>query len=315
MVGRKYCLVRTPLTPSRRKEWADLFRALSWLVAAAILWACAGKERTAGSLRDDAGYALDLARGFSRIVSLSPATTELLFDLRAGDLLVGRTRYCQDPPEALAVPSVGEGFDPNVEAVAARRPDLVVGYHSGGNLSSVQRLRAMGIGTVSLRLDRLADLARATRILGALLGRQARADSLIARLETQLDSLRAAADGSGNALLVAVVVWDNPPMVIGAGSFLSEIVELAGARNAFADIPQPSATISLETLAHRDPDFLVVFEGASKADFLSRPEWRVVRAARQRRVVLLSGSEFGHPSFRAPRGAARLKELLYGPRG
>jgi ABC-type Fe3+-hydroxamate transport system substrate-binding protein len=288
-----------------------LFRGLSYLVAAATLWACAGEERgAAGSLRDDAGNALDLGRNFSRIVSLSPATTELLFDLRAGDLLVGRTRYCQDPPEALAIPSVGEGFDPNVEAVAARRPDLVVAYHSGGNSPSVERLRAMGIETVSLRIDRLADLSRAARILGALLHREARAESLIARFDAQLDSLRAAAGAKDKRPSVAIVVWDNPPIVIGGGSFLSEIVELAGASNVFADLPQPSATVNLETLVRRDPDFLLVFEGASKAHFLSRPEWQVVAAADRRRVVRLSGSEFGHPSFRAPRAAALLGELL-----
>lgn len=289
-----------------------MFRARSWLAVAATLWACAPADRAApGSLTDDAGHALDLRREISRIVSLSPATTELVFDLGAGDLLVGRTRYCQDPPQALGVPSVGEGFDPNVEAVTARRPDLVILYHSGANSAAAERMRAMGIETLSLRIDRLADLSRAARILGTLLDREERAESLIARLEAHLGSLRAAADRDGSKPSVAVVVWDNPPIVIGAGSFLSEIVDLAGARNVFEDISQSSATIDLETLAHRDPDFLVVFAGASKADFLDRPEWQVVRAARQRRVIRLSGSEFGHPSFRAPRAVSRLRELLH----
>ncbi len=289
-----------------------MFRALSWLAVAGTLWACTPEDRSGpGTLTDDAGYALDLSRQISRIVSLSPATTELVFDLGAGNLLVGRTRYCQDPPDALEVPSVGEGFDPNVEAVAARRPDLVVLYHSGVNSGAVDRLRAMGIETLSLRVDRLADLFRAARILGALLDREERAESLIARLQAQLDSLRVAIDRDGRKPSVAVIVWDSPPIVIGAGSFLGEIVELARARNVFQDIAQPSATVNLETLAYRDPDFLVVFEGASKADFLSRPEWQVVRAARQRRVLRLSGTEFGHPSFRAAQAVFRLRELLH----
>lgn len=284
-------------------------RASTWLLLAALC-ACGATERAApGAARDDAGHALESERKFSRIVSLSPATTELLFDLGAGNLLVGRTRYCQDPPEALDIPSVGEGFDPNIEAVLARRPDLVVLYHSAVNSTAASRLRAMGIATVSLRIDRLADLSRAARLLGSALHREARADSLISKLQVQLDSLRAAVNGREKPS-VAVVVWDNPPIVIGGGSFLSEIVELAGARNVFADIHQPSATINLETLAYRDPDFLVVFEGAAAADFLKRPEWQAVRAARSSRVVRLSGSEFGHPSFRAPQAAQRLRGLL-----
>lgn len=276
------------------------------LLGVAILACGPDAEPHRSGIEDDAGSIVRLAETPRRIVSLSPVTTELLFDLAVGDRLVGRTRWCQDPPEALAVPSVGDGLPPNVEAVLARRPDLVVFYHSPSNADAVRRIEALGIPTVSVRTDLLADFERAARMLGALLGRRDRADSLIARLHAALDSVAVPAGEDGPS--AAIITWDNPPIVLGAGSFLSEIVTSAGLRNAFADLEQPSVTVSIETIAARDPDFLLVTADAPA--FARRPEWQVVRAVRQRRFLRVEGTEFGHPSFRMPDAVAQMRAVL-----
>jgi len=96
-----------------------------------------------------------------RIVSLLPSFTEILFDIGAGDRVVGRTQWCDYPPAALAVPSVGEGLPPNIEAVAARRPDLVVLYNAGPNATAAKQLERLGIRTVLIDLNRLEDLGPA----------------------------------------------------------------------------------------------------------------------------------------------------------
>jgi iron complex transport system substrate-binding protein len=242
-----------------------------------------------------------------RIVSLAPAITELLFAIGAGERLVGRTAWGRYPPEAARVPSVGDGLDPNIEAIVARRPDLVVSYASSTNAPAMERLRALDIATVSVRLDRLSDLGRAARLLGGLIGDSARADSLVVELEQRLARTAAPA---ADAPTVLIVAWDNPPIVIGSTSVLSEIVELAGGRNAFDDIERPSAEVSLETIAARDPD-LVLLAGETEAPALvERPEWRVVRAVRERRFVRVQGSEFAWPSFRAPQAIRKLRAAM-----
>lgn len=283
---------------------------VSRLIPAALLGAaslaCQTRGAPVGHPVDDAGRPVRLEQPARRIVSLSPATTELLFALGAGEYLVGRTRWCQDPPGVVDVPSVGEGLPPNVEAVVARRPDLVVLYHSPANAPAVRRLEALGIATVNVRTDRLADFARAARLLGTLLGRRDRADSLVARLHAALDSVAVPAGDAAPS--VAIIAWDSPPIVIGEGSFLSEIVTLAGLRNAFADIEQPSVAVSIETIAARDPDFLLVPGDGPAPAFTERPEWQVVRAVRRRRFLRVEGTEFAHPSFRAPQAVAELRE-------
>src|SRR5437879_13876791 len=89
-----------------------------------------------------------------RIVSLLPSFTEILFDIGAGDRVVGRTTWCDYPPAALAVPSVGDGLPPNIEAVAARQPDLVVLYKSCPNVTAAKQPERIGIRTVLLALNR-----------------------------------------------------------------------------------------------------------------------------------------------------------------
>src|ERR1041385_8136803 len=150
--------------------------------AALAITACARGEhvpvRGGIAITDDAGRQVTLAAPARRIVSLLPSFTELLFAIGAGDRLVGRTTWCDYPPEALAVPSVGDGIPPNVEAVAARHPDLVVLYRSGPNVSAAEQLARRGIRTVLFDLNRLEELGPVARRLGQLTGHERAGDSL-----------------------------------------------------------------------------------------------------------------------------------------
>src|SRR5207247_2973284 len=123
------------------------------------------------AVTDDAGRRVTLSAPARRIVSLSPAVTELLFALGAGAGVVGRTTWCDYPPAARAVPSVGDGLNPNLEAVAARRPDLVILYRSALNETAAQQLARLGIAAAVVRQDRLEDLARAAGLVATLTGR------------------------------------------------------------------------------------------------------------------------------------------------
>jgi len=247
-------------------------------------------------------------RTAQRIVSLLPSFTEILFAISAGDRLVGRTTWCDYPPAALAVPSVGDGMPPNIEAVAARKPDLVVLYNSGPNVAAAQQLERIGIRTVLLDLNRLEDLGPATRTLGRLTGLDARAESLAAAMDSF--SYRPLPPPTAS---IAYVVWDNPPITIGHGSYLDQLAALAGARNVFSDIAAPSAQVSLETIAARDPQWIAVLSdsGAMPA-FAKRQEWRAVRAVREGHFLLLPGSLFGRPGPRSGEAVRALRVRLGG---
>ncbi|MDX2057518.1 MAG: helical backbone metal receptor [Gemmatimonadales bacterium] len=275
------------------------------LFAAALVAACGRasvRSPAAITLVDDAGVTTVLAAPARRIVSLIPAGTEILFALGADSAVVGRTRWCDWPAAAAQVPSVGDGMAPSVEAVAARTPDLVVAYRSPGNSGAIGRLRDLGIPVVEVTLDRQRDFDRVTRLLATALGRVDAGERLVASVT---EDLRRAAVTGDRPPSVFVLSWSDPPIAIGGGSFLSEIVAWAGGRNVFGDVDQPSFTVSIEAVVARDPDYVLVV-GADDPAFANRPEWAVVPAVRERRFLRVDGSEFNRPS---PRIGAAVRTL------
>jgi iron complex transport system substrate-binding protein len=258
-----------------------------------------------GSIRvvDDAGDTVRLQSPARRVVSLIPASTELLFAIGAGSSLVGRTRYCDYPPAAKAVPDLGDGIKPSMEAILAQRPDLVVLYNSGQNAAVAGRLQELGIPAVRVNTDALSDVDRVARILGALTGRRHGADSVAAAFDTALAA--ATRPTRGRRPKILLLVWEQPPMTIGRGSYLHELVERAGGENLFADVTASSGVVSIEAVAARNPD-LIFTTTTGPASFATRPEWQVVPAIREHRFLRVSGSEFNQPSPRAP---AAIREL------
>lgn len=293
------------------------FRRIGNLLLTALLGvavACNPGPAPRGDLNliDDARDTLALSRPARRVVSLIPAATELLFAIGAGPLVVGRTQYCDYPAAAQQVPNLGDGIKPSIEAVLAQRPDLVVLYNSGQNAAVAARLRELGIPALRVNTDGLRDVPRVARLLGALTSHERSADSLAAVFDTALAGATQARAPSRRPK-VLLLVWEQPPMTVGRGSFLSELVERAGGENLFADVTASSGVVSVEAVVARNPD-LIFTTTEGPASFARRPEWQVVPAVRERRFLRVSGSEFNRPSPRSPAAirelAARLDRLV-----
>jgi ABC-type Fe3+-hydroxamate transport system substrate-binding protein len=256
---------------------------------------------------DDAGDTVAVQVPAQRIASLIPASTELMFAIGAGDRLVGRTAWCDYPAEAKRVENLGDGIKPSVEAILARRPDLVILYNSAQHAAVADRLRTLDVPTLRLRTDALSDVGRLARLFGRLTGHGREADSVSAVFDTALASAGQAEPKHRPKVLL--LVWEQPPMTIGRGSFLSELVERAGGQNLFGDVPASSGNVSIEAIAVRDPD-LILTTGAGPAAFATRPEWQVIPAVRERRFLHVTGSEFNRPSPRAPAAIRQLRVRL-----
>ncbi len=289
-------------------------RLLAFAFASAIL-ACSGSASGARGplvVVDDAGDSVAVRVPATRVVSLIPATTELLFAIGAGPAVVGRTQWCDHPPAARRVTDLGPGINPNLEAVLSVRPDLVILYNSAQHAAVAARLRELGIPALRLNTDALADVRRVGTLLGRLTGHVRDADSMSGAFDS---ALAAATVDAGRAPWpkVLLLVWEQPPMTLGRGSFLSELVERAGGENLFADISASSAPVSIEAVSARDPD-LILTAAAGPASIARRPEWRAVRAVRERRFLHISGTEYDRPGPRSPGAiralARRLREAV-----
>jgi len=284
------------------------FRVLS--VGLLALAACEKPRPVVVFGRDDFGDPVEIDQVPTRIVSLSPATTEILFALGAGDRVVGRSDFDLWPVEARQIPTLGNGLQPNVEAVLGTRPDLVILYASQDNRPAADRLRAAGVATLALRNDHISDFRRTTELLGTILRDSARARTVTDSVYRTLDRVRAATAALPRPT-VFWHIWDAPLITIGAGSFMNELVDIAGATNVYAaDITGPSKPISLEDVARRNPDFILAGPiGAQK--IADDPRWRIVRAARENKVLIVDTVLVARPAVRLGEAAVSLANLLH----
>lgn len=258
---------------------------------------------------DHFGDTLPPPKRYTRIVSLTPATTEILFALGAGDRLVGRGEYDKWPDAALAVPNLGPGLRPNIEAVLAARPDLVLLYASADNRPAARRLRQAGIPTAAFKVDSIEQFDRTTRALGALIGLADRGNVVADTVMRTLDSVRALTR-SARPVTVVIPVYEDPLLVIGGGSFMSQLVGIAGGRNVYADVGQPSPAVTFEDVVQRNPD--VVLAGPEHGTRLLRSaRWKTLDAVRRGRVLFLDTTVTMRPAVRLGEGAVSLARLLH----
>jgi ABC-type Fe3+-hydroxamate transport system substrate-binding protein len=290
-----------------------VFRFYSYIAALVVAFAgCRPPERSAqptDAPRDDYGTPIAIGRAPQRIVSLNPTTTEILFALGAGQRLVGRSQYDVFPDSARLVPSVGAALRPNIESVLATHPDLVILYASQDNRPAVDRLRQAGIMTVAFKIDSIEQFERDTRLLGRLTGDSARAATLVDSVAATLSVVRAAT-ASLPRPTVFIHAWDRPIIAIGGGSFLSQLLDIAGARNVYADIAAPSAAVTLEDIVKRNPDF-VLASPVSAPKMRASESWNAVPAIRAGKLLVYDTVLVGRPSVLLGAAARSLADLIH----
>ncbi len=286
--------------------------AVAFATFAALL-ACAPSRDAAGdgggAALDDLGDTIRTGVVAQRVVSLNPVTTEFVLALGARARLVGRTHWDNFSAEASSIPDVGDGMMPNVEAVLGQRPDLVILYATESNRAAAAQLRRAGVATLAFRTDHVRDLPRVGAVIAEALGMRGASARVVDTVTARLDSLRAL---PAPAVRVRAFwhVWDSPVLTIGKGSYLSELLEIAGGENIFADLEAPSPQVTLEEVARRDPD--VILAGPNTAQSMRASQaWRAVRAVREGRILVIDTLIVGRPGTRMGEAAEHLRRLLY----
>jgi len=249
------------------------------------------------------------ARDASRVVSLNPAFTEIVFAIGAGARLVGRTQWDDRPAAAVLVTDVGAGIRPNVEAVLATRPTLVLLYATAENRAAADAFARAGVRTIALRTITIDDFRRAAQVLGAALGQPAAATALTDSIDTTLARVRDAVRGVERPRVVWPS-WDAPVLVVGNASYEAELLDIAGAQNVFADRDESVANVTIEEIAKRDPALLLAGPQRATRMRASAP-WNAVRAVREGRVFDLDTTVVGRPGVTIGMAAVSIARLLH----
>jgi iron complex transport system substrate-binding protein len=243
----------------------------------------------------------------ARIVSLAPSVTETLFALGAGSRVVAVSDYCDYPPEVTELPRVGSFNAPNVEAVLAARPDVVIGMPSPGNHENVLTLRRLGVRVEIVDADRLAELAAVTRRIAEIAGVPEAGARLVAGMTRDLDAVRRKVAGAPKPRAL-VLVGQDPLIAAGPKSFLGEMLAEAGAVN----VAPPNDSwphLNVEVVIAADPEVIVDCSMGTEAGTAAHDYWTrfpSLTAVKNGRVYPFTAFEALRPG---PRIAIALEEL------
>lgn len=295
---------RAPPPPPDVRPGADPAPRAEPAAPAAIAWI------------DDLGRAVTLAAPAARVVSLSPALTEILFAVGCGETLVLRDAWSDYPAGATRVPAI-QGFVPSAEAIVALKPDLLLANFPPTALRGA--LDAAGVSWAAFSPVRLDQIAVAFERIGQACGQPTRGARLRAAFERDVRQIREAVSGLSRPKVFYEMDAGHGgrPYTVGPGSFAQDLIEAAGGTNAFADSGQAWLQVSAEAVVAARPDVVVLadagaIENAQTAvDVAARPGWRAVEAVAQGRIYALNTDWVARPGPRLVLGLRQLAALLH----
>lgn len=241
-----------------------------------------------------------------RIVSLAPNLTELAFAAGAGDRLVGVAEYSDFPETARALPRVGNAFRVDFERVLALRPDVVLVWSGGTSAGVVERLRELGLTVTLVSTQRLAEVSEALRRIGAIAGTSGTAEAAAREFEESIARLRE--QYAGREVLSVFLQVDHQPLyTVNGEQIMSEIVELCGGRNVFAQLDKFAPEVGVEAVIAANPQVIIATEQRAAADVIEQwQRWPSIAAVKNGNVYNLPPDDVTRATPRLAHGAQAL---------
>lgn len=263
---------------------------------------------------DGAGRKVRVPERVQRVVSLAPNLTDILYELGAGGKITGITNFTELPRGAARKPSVGDPVNPSLEEIVAQKPDLVLASETINRLNTVESLERLKIPVYVTYAKTVEGMLGTIRSVAKLVGAEQAGETLAARLQARLDAVRARLAGR-KPKRVLFVVWENPLITTGRGTFLADALRWAGARSV-VNVRQHWPVIGMEEVVHLQPEDIIFpsTHGGTAAEIrrslLRRPGWKELKAVQQGRVLVVSGA-IDRPSPRLVSAVEQLARMLH----
>lgn len=275
-------------------------------------------EDAAVTVTDMTGREITLDAPATRVVALTASDCEILYALGAGDTLVGRGEYCDYPEDVQAVASVQSGYETNVEQIIALEPQVVLMATMAQTKEQVEALEAAGVHVIVSDAQDIAGVYTAIELIGAVTGKNDEAAALIAGMKDSFAAIAAKAEGDGSK----TVYFEVSPLeyglwTAGKSTFMDELAQMIGLKNAFEDV-EGWAAISEEQVLERDPDYIVTIsmyygEGPTPVEeIMGREGWQELKAVKNEAVFNADSNEVSRPGPRLVDAAQALYDFVYG---
>lgn len=260
---------------------------------------------------DDLGARVEISEPIRRIVSLAPNLTELLFEIDAGDLIVGADEYSNYPPQANSIQRVNNHSIVNYEAITALQPDIIFAWSSGNGISTINRLKSLGFRVFSFEISRLENFPGVYQRLGVLTGRIDESKKMTNKFNRELESI-SNRFSKLEKVRTLYQVWDNPLMTVNNQHIISEIISICGGVNIFGNLDSLTPIISLEAVLSENPR--VILSSGNEKDsrdlFEFWGKWKDVDAVKNKNLFLVPPDLLARQTFRILSGAEYLCQFL-----
>ncbi|MFA5008505.1 MAG: cobalamin-binding protein [Candidatus Omnitrophota bacterium] len=232
------------------------------------------------------GYSFP-AKGL-RIISLAPATTEILFALGLDKEIIGVSEFCNYPSQARAKEKIGTFSQPNIEKILSFKPDLI--FCTGLEQAQViAKLRQLNLNIFVSDPKNINELFRSIEEIGRLTNREKEAEKLIVHMKTRIEKInsRVLKIPEDKKQKIFIEIWYNPLTTVGSGSFINELIKLSGGVNITSDIKRAYASVAQEVVLKRDPDYIILAYMGNLSpveQVMARPGWSNITAVKNKHV-------------------------------
>lgn len=262
---------------------------------------------------DNLGRKIFLAKPPARIVSLAPSVTEMLYAIGSGEQVVGVTDFCDYPPDARRKPKIGYS-QPNLESLVALKPDLVLAPREFLRPDLLAALEQLKIPVYALEARTIEDVLGHVQTLGRMLGRSEAADALAQDMRRRIAEVKARTESRPRPRLLDVLN-SEPLITVGPGSFIHQLIELAGGTNVAYRATVPYPRLSMEEVIHQDPEIILFpvgkTEAVSDAEQQAWRRWTTLTAVKRQQFRQIQSDLLNRPGPRVVEGLEVLARIIH----
>jgi iron complex transport system substrate-binding protein len=262
---------------------------------------------------DDAGRKLYIAKVPARVISLAPSITEMLFSLGLDEQIVGVTDFCDYPPAAKAKMKVGYS-NPNVETIVSLRPDLVLAPREFFRTDLQAKLEQLKIPVFVLEAKTLDDVSLHVQTLGRIVDRSTEANAVADAIRKRMAEIQRKTEAA-SPKRVLYVLNSQPLITVGPGSFIHQMIEIAGGINVATQAAVPYPRLSMETVLKEDPEVLVFpvgdVESVPRSEQQQWQRWTSLSAVKHHRFHEVSSNLLNRPGPRIVEGLEQLARAIH----
>lgn len=246
-----------------------------------------------------------------RIVAMAPHIVEMLFDIGAGNKIIGTVEYADFPEAALAIPRVGGYHGIQIEKILALKPDLVIVWKSGNKISDVEQMEKMGLNIIYSQPEKIEDVALELRKLGKITGHEEQAEAVANRYTQRLRKLRQQ-HANIAPMKVFYQLWPSPMRTINKDTLINQLIEVCQGQNVFASNPTPYPQIGIENVIVAQPEIIILPDEKSNKEqpIIDWHKWPEIPAAKHNRFIRVNADLMHRFSTRMLEGIEDMCEKI-----